>query len=228
MLSIEEYFKSNEKAINFKTYREGRNISLKKKFKIFIDALIELPFEIIVNFPGSIGIGLRSLTFPFRLKACGVRNIFSENLVINGFRNISIGSYTWIDKSVNISASFGEVSIGDRIHIAPYSILNGGGGLYIEDYVGIASFVQIYSHSEVPLRGKRMSGPMISEDEKGFRSAPVYLRKDSFIGAGSIILPGITIGEGSIISANSVVTKSTDPWFIYSGNPAVKIGRRRR
>ena len=228
MLTIEEYFKNNEKAINFKTFREGGNISITKKIKILIEALIELPFEIIINFPGSIGIAIRSLILPLRLKSCGVRNIFSENLVISGFKNITIGSYTWIDKSVNICAPFGEIAIGDRIHIAPYSILNGGGGLYIEDYVGIASFVQIYSHSEVPIRGKRMSGPMISESEKGFRSAPVILKKDSFIGAGSIILPGITIGEGCIISANSVVTKSTDPWFVYSGNPAIKIGRRRR
>ena len=118
--------------------------------------------------------------------------------------------------------------MGSRIHIAPYSILSGGGGLYIEDYVGIASFVQIYSHSEVPIKGKRMSGPMIPENEKGYRSSPVYLKKDSFIGAGSIVLPGVTIGEGSIISANSVVTKDTEEWCIYRGNPAVKVGKRRK
>jgi acetyltransferase-like isoleucine patch superfamily enzyme len=104
--------------------------------------------------------------------------------------------------------------------------LSGGGGLYIGDYVGISSFAQIYSHSETIKKGKKMSGPMIPESMKAFRSSPVTLENDSFVGAGAILLPGVTMGEGSVAGANSVITKSTEPWSIYTGNPAKKICRR--
>jgi len=48
----------------------------------------------------------------------------------------------------------------------------------------------------------------------------VIIGKDGFIGSNSIILPGVTIGEGAVIGANSVVTKDVPPEVIVAGNPA--------
>ena len=73
-----------------------------------------------------------------------------------------------------------------------------------------------------------MSGPMVEESQKGFKSAPVRLEKECFLGANSIVLPGVTIGQGAVVGANSVVTKSVEPWTIVNGNPAKKVGRRLR
>ena len=127
---------------------------------------------------------------------------------------------------MTVAAAFGELEIGDRVHVAPFSILSAGGGLYIEDFVGIASHVHIYSHSEVPRKGNSMAGPMVEEVNKGFKSQAVYLKANCFISAGAVILPGVTVGEGAVIGANSVVTKNVEPWTIMVGNPAKKVGRR--
>ena len=54
----------------------------------------------------------------------------------------------------------------------------------------------------------------------------VIIEDDVWIGAGSIILKGVTIGKGSVIGAGSVVTKSTPPYSISAGNPAKLIKMR--
>jgi acetyltransferase-like isoleucine patch superfamily enzyme len=67
---------------------------------------------------------------------------------------------------------------------------------------------------------------MVPEYMKAFKSAPVTLRKESFVGANSIILPGVELGEGAVVGANSVVTKSVEPWTIVAGVPARPISKR--
>jgi acetyltransferase-like isoleucine patch superfamily enzyme len=57
-------------------------------------------------------------------------------------------------------------------------------------------------------------------DKQNKKSLPVIIESDVFIGAHSTILKGVTIGEGSIIGAGSVVSKSVPPKEIWAGNPA--------
>jgi len=52
---------------------------------------------------------------------------------------------------------------------------------------------------------------------------PIVLSNNSLIGAGAMILPGVTIGEGSIVGAGSVVAKDVPPWSVVAGNPAKVI-----
>lgn len=49
---------------------------------------------------------------------------------------------------------------------------------------------------------------------------------DAYIGANSVIMPGVTIGEGAVVGANSLVDRNLKPWSIYFGNPVKKIGER--
>lgn len=56
-------------------------------------------------------------------------------------------------------------------------------------------------------------------------SAPVRICDDAFIGARSIVLKGVTIGEGAVVGAGSVVTKDVPPLAVVAGNPARTIGR---
>lgn len=51
-------------------------------------------------------------------------------------------------------------------------------------------------------------------------SAPVYIKDKAWIGFNSIILKGVTIGEGAIVGAGSIVTKDVPDWTIVAGNPA--------
>jgi dTDP-4-amino-4,6-dideoxy-D-glucose acyltransferase len=229
MQNIYDFFKTDKKALIFSKFRSGKKLSFKDYCWLFKDAVLnDLPKAFLLGFPSGIGSYMRYTYFKRKLKKIGINSILGKNLNISGEKNIEIGSYTWVDDYVTLTAAFGEIKIGDRVHVSPNSILSGGGGLYIDDFVGIASYVQIYSHSEVPAKGKSMAGPMMEESEKGFKSLPVHLQKNCFISAGAIILPGVSIGEGSVVGANSVVTKNVEPWTIVMGSPAKKIGRRRK
>ncbi len=57
------------------------------------------------------------------------------------------------------------------------------------------------------------------------RIGKVLIRKNSFIGAGSIILPGVTIGEGAIVGAGAVVTKDVAPGTVVGGVPARPLNK---
>lgn len=54
------------------------------------------------------------------------------------------------------------------------------------------------------------------------KGAPVSIEDNVFIFSNALIMPGITIGEGAIVLAGSVVTKNVEPWTIVGGNPAKK------
>jgi acetyltransferase-like isoleucine patch superfamily enzyme len=54
-------------------------------------------------------------------------------------------------------------------------------------------------------------------------NAPIVIQNSVWIGANSVVLKGVTIGEGAIVGAGSVVTKDVAPWTIVGGNPAKLI-----
>ncbi len=89
-----------------------------------------------------------------------------------------------------------------------------GPGIVIEDNVMLGAGVHIYVTSH------RFDDPQIPIIDQGFSpSAPVVLRRGCWIGAHSIILPGVEIGENSVIGAGSVVTKSVPARVLAAGNP---------
>jgi acetyltransferase-like isoleucine patch superfamily enzyme len=62
--------------------------------------------------------------------------------------------------------------------------------------------------------------------KSALNNKPVFIGNDVWVGAKSIILPGITIGDGTVIGAGSVVTKNVLPYTIVAGNPARIIRKR--
>jgi len=113
-----------------------------------------------------------------------------------------------------------QISLGKRVVIRPGTMLfglteNGGVGINIEDDVMIGSSVHIYvaNHSF-----DRTDIPIIDQGYNNAKS--VTLKKGCWIGAGSILLPGVAIGENTVIGAGSIVTKSFPAGVIVAGNPA--------
>lgn len=113
-----------------------------------------------------------------------------------------------------------KISIGKRVIIRPGSMLfadprEGGAGIKIEDDVLLGSGIHIYVHNHSYTNN---SVPII---DQGFDfSKSVVIKKGSWIGAKVIILPGVTIGENSVIGAGSVVVKNIPDRVVAIGNPA--------
>jgi len=59
------------------------------------------------------------------------------------------------------------------------------------------------------------------------KTAAINVGDEAFIGLRAIVLPGVSIGVGGVVGAGAVVSRDTEPWAIYGGNPARKIGERR-
>jgi acetyltransferase-like isoleucine patch superfamily enzyme len=211
----------------FERMLEGKGMDPASLLSMMLTAPFDPIRMLITHLPGPSGFAIRRLFYKWALGQVGSNCLFDVGLKFSGHKHISIGDYTWIDSSTSISAIFGSVTIGRRIHIAPNCIINAGKeGIEIGDYVGLAAGVHIYGHTETPKDGKRMSGPMIPWRYKAFESSKVTICKDAFIGAYSVVLPGVTIAEGAVIGAHTLVTKDVKPWSINLGVPARTIGER--
>jgi len=211
----------------FDCMRRGRSIPFGVLLKVALYGVFVEPIIYLVRFcPGSVGIQLRVWGAKLTMRHIGKCSFIEFGAIIQGPENIRVSDYVLIDRFVDLDARGGEITIGRRVHIGPGAEIAGLGGVFIGDYAAVGSNAQVLSHSEAIDGGKRMSGPMIPEEIKGMKTAPVRLEKDSFVGAGSVILPGVTLGEGAVVAANSLVIADVKPWQVVMGVPARPVGRR--
>lgn len=111
--------------------------------------------------------------------------------------------------------SFGyNVQINDYVHIAA------GEKVVIGDNVLIASRVFISDLNHGSYSGDGHDNPLSIPNDRPLSTKPVVINDNVWIGEGVCVLPGVTIGKGSIIGAMSVVTKSIPDFCIAVGNPA--------
>jgi len=201
-----------------------KELGIRKSLK---KALIS-PIEMLITYlPGPAGYLLRRAYYSKRLKYLGKGVLIDIGVIIRDPGSVAVHDYTWIDRYVSIEGLRG-VTIGRRVHIAPYSLIQGGGKVYIGDYVGISSFCRIYSSTEHYEGGKRMSGPMVPPEHRAVKRAPVIIERDAFLGVGVTVLPGVRIGEGAVIGAHALVIRDIPPWTIAVGIPARPIKKRPR
>lgn len=144
--------------------------------------------------PGGIGIRARAALLPFQRK--------NKNLLIREFCYFE---------------HIGQISLGERVSINQRTIINGGGGVCIGDNVLIGPRVTIYS-----VNHEFMSRNQLIADQ-GMIKKSVRIENDVWIGAGSIILPGVLLGKGCVVAAGSIVTKNVAEYAVVAGNPAKVI-----
>ena len=161
------------------------------------------------------------------LRACGTNVKISRLARIYSASVIEIGSDVRIDDFCILSGGSG-IRLGNFIHIAAYSALYGAAGIEMMDFSGVSSRVTIYSESD-DYSGRSLTNPTVPREfRKGLERGAVRLEKHALIGAGSTLLPGVTVGEGAAVGAHSLVTKSCEPWTISFGSPARRVGVRDR
>ncbi len=145
---------------------------------------------------------------------------FGHSVDINigvGFKHLEtfeIGNGVFIGAQTYIQGRFdGRCVIGDHVWIGPQSYFDAR-DLIIEDYVGWGPGAKVLgsTHTGVPI-----TVPIIQTD---IEIKPVRIEAWADIGTNAVILPGVTIGKGSIVGAGAVVAKDVPPYAIVAGVPA--------
>lgn len=162
-----------------------------------------------------------------QLKACGEDVFISSNVEIRRPHLVEIGNHVAIDSGFYCTVA---AQIGDYVHIGPYVIVIGGenGLLHMGDFSSIAAGSRIICASDRHL-GEGLPGPTIPK-KYGDRLniAPVIFEDFANVATNVVIFPGVTLREGCVIGAGSVVTKTTEPWTIYMGIPSKPRKTRER
>lgn len=157
------------------------------------------------------------------LKAVGEGVLISRNAKFYSPETISIGNNVRIDDFCILS---GAITIGSYIHISASTILSAGqAGIEIGDFANISQRVNVFANSD-DYSGQTMTNPMIPRKFKKLDQAKVTIKRHSIIGCGTVVMPGVTIEEGTAIGAMCFVDRSTKPWTIYAGIPAKAIKER--
>lgn len=133
---------------------------------------------------------------------------------------IELGNHVAIDMGVYLST---QATIGDYVHIAPYSCIIGGASskLIMEHFSGISAGSKILCSSDDFTKG--MMNPQVPIEYRCTKISYVHFKEFSCVGVNCVVMPGVTLAEGSVVGSNSVLTKDTEPWTVYVGNPAKPV-----
>lgn len=165
-----------------------------------------------------------------QLKQLGFKKIgdnvkISDKASIYNCDQIEIGNNSRIDDFCVIS---GKIKIGKNVHITPMCLVAGGEiGIIFEDFTTIAYGVKVFTQSD-DYSGLTMTNSMVPKQYKNEFKKEVILKKHTIVGAGSIVMPGVVLSEGTSVGAMSLVLKSTEPWGIYIGNPVKRFKDRKK
>ena len=154
-----------------------------------------------------------------------------------GRKYLKIGSHGIIDAAFIFEKDTGHISVGDRCLISGTIISIDG--VEIGNDVIIAWDTLVYDHNSHAVNWEERKGDLYGEYENYLKygdpcanknwtvvkSAPIKIQDKAWIGTGCKILKGVTIGEGAVVQAGSVVTRNVEPWTVVGGNPARIIRR---
>lgn len=123
---------------------------------------------------------------------------FESGIYLSDARNLKIGKHVRINENAFLQ---GSITIGDYAMIAP----------------NVSIYSKTHNYHDINI-------PMVQSGESETKT--VSIENDVWVGINVVILPGITIGKGSIIGANAVVTKNVEPYSIMGGIPAKLLRKR--
>ena len=128
------------------------------------------------------------------------------------YRKFSLGDYSVVESYSCINNAVGDVIIGDHTRVGLHNTVIGP--VTIGNHVNLAQGVTVtainHNFTEKDLR----------IDEQGVSTSPVTIGDDIWIGANAVILPGVTIGNHTVVAAGAVVTKDVPPHTLVAGVPA--------
>lgn len=151
--------------------------------------------------------------------SCGRDIYIADTVIIKRPQLVAIGSHIAIDDFTYITTG---MNIGSWIHISPHVSIIGGAdaGLVMGDFCTISAGARISCRGDAML-GDGLVGPFIPVRYRDkLIGGTVVIGSFCSIGTNAVIAPGVTIGEGAVIGANSYVNKDVPAWEIWVGSPA--------
>lgn len=135
---------------------------------------------------------------------CGGNVVFDPLTSYFSYKTIMLGNKVYIGPNASFSSTHSTIKIGNNVMFGPSVHIFGGN--HIVNRVGVA-----------------MNSIAKTKDVK---DDDVVIEDEAWIGGGTIILTGVTVGRGAIVGAGSVVTKNVEPYSISAGNPCRLIKMR--
>jgi len=142
---------------------------------------------------------------------------------------IVVGAHTHVLGDLSTFAHGGEIRIGKWCYIGEASRIWSAASIELGDRVLVSHSVNIFDSLTHPIQAAARHAQVKSIFEEGhplslsLDESPVRIGDDAWIGAGAMVLRGVTVGEGGIVAAGAVVTKDVPPYAIVAGNPAVVV-----
>jgi len=193
------------------------------------------------NMPGLLGMGLRALVLPLLFGRSGERPAVGRGVVIRNPAAISVGNRLLVDDYavLDVHGNGGSISLGDYASLGRYSTIAAKGGrIKIGKAVNIGSYCRIATQSQLEIgestliaaytyigpgnhrRGDEKT-PLIAQEME--IKGGVKIGTHVWIGARATILDGVTVGDGAIIGAHSLVREDVPPSAVVAGIPAKVI-----
>jgi dTDP-4-amino-4,6-dideoxy-D-glucose acyltransferase len=160
------------------------------------------------------------------LAAYGEDVLIDRSARIYGAGRLSIGDHVRIDAYSVLSAGAGGIAIGDYVHVAAFVFMAGAARIELRDFSNVSGRVSIYSSND-DYSGGALIGPTVPDELRDVTHAPVTIGRQAIVGAGAVILPGVTLGEGAAVGAQSLVRRDVPAFTIVGGIDKV-LGTRRR
>jgi len=155
-------------------------------------------------------------------KQIGNHVLISRKASFYNMEEISIGNNVRID---DFSLLSGKITIGSNVHISAYCALYGKFGIELKDHTGLSPRCTIISASD-DFSGEYLIGPTNDPQMTKISGGKVIIEKFAQLGVNTVILPDLTIKEGTVTGAMTLVNKSLDSWGVYTGIPAKKLKNR--
>lgn len=147
--------------------------------------------------------------------------IIHDDCVFKRAHDIIIGSHVAIDKGFYCST---KLEVRDYVHISPYVTTIGGAkcSVFLDNFTFVAAGTKLICGTE-KYTEDGLIGATIPLKYRCLTLGKIVFEKFSGCGVNCVIMPNVVLAEGSVVGANSVVTKSTEPWTVYVGSPAKPV-----
>ena len=192
---------------------------------------------------GALGLALRKLLYPSLFRRCGKGVVFGRDLVIRNAHLISIGDHVVLDdgcvidgrgagpagveigdrvilgRGVSVQAKIGPIRIGADSDIGMHTVIHSQGGVEIGRAVVLGGGCKLSGGVFQTGRGDGSGDGMRAREQTRWTKGPIRIGDRCLVGFGSMFLDGVEIGEGSVVGAGSVMTRSVPPYSVAAGVP---------